>query len=140
MECMNAKLTLGVSMIRLACLCLVLAVVFGAGARADTDAAVRMLETGDYPGGRAAFEIEAPKGDFRAMYYLGVMSEEGKGGDANYSRAAAWYRRAAEQGFAPAQTRLGTMLLLGYGIDPDIRSRRGSGSIRRRPRATRKPW
>ena len=43
----------------------------------------------------------------RAQWELGNMLLEGKGTARNSAQAAEWYRRAAVQGFAPAQYNLG---------------------------------
>ena len=43
------------------------------------------------------------------QYQLGTMYEEGQGVPKYDEQAAAWYRKAAEQGHADAQFNLGTM-------------------------------
>ena len=42
----------------------------------------------------------------RALFNLGVRLEQGVDGTADFDRMTAYYRRAAEQGFGPAQLRL----------------------------------
>jgi TPR repeat protein len=43
----------------------------------------------------------------------------GNGVPQNYGEAAKWYRKAAEQGYAEAQYRLGQMLEIGQGVKED---------------------
>ena len=38
----------------------------------------------------------------------------------DYAESARWYRKAADQGFAPSQTVLGTMYALGLGVEKNI--------------------
>ncbi len=51
-----------------------------------------------------------------AQYYLGVMSDNGRGVPQDYKQAVAWYRKAAEQGHAKAQHNLGIMYKYGQGV------------------------
>ena len=48
------------------------------------------------------------------------MYNEGKGVPQDYTEAVNWYRKAAEQGFASAQYRLGNMYKDGQGVIQDI--------------------
>jgi TPR repeat protein len=53
----------------------------------------------------------AESGDAKAQYDLGSFYEQGSLGlTQNYSEAAKWYRKAAEQGHAGAQLYLGSLL------------------------------
>jgi TPR repeat protein len=45
----------------------------------------------------------AERGNAAAQSYLGYMFETGRGVPQNYTEAAMWYRRAAEQGDGLAQ-------------------------------------
>lgn len=47
------------------------------------------------------------------------MFIHGEGVSQDYAEAATWYRLAAEQGFADAQTKLGWMLSQGEGVPQD---------------------
>ena len=47
------------------------------------------------------------------------MYDSGSGVDKDYSEAAKWYRKAAEQGAPYAQTALGTMYGQGRGVSRD---------------------
>ena len=48
------------------------------------------------------------------------MYEEGQGVARDYSEAARWYRQAAEQGIAVAQTALATLYTKGSGVAQDL--------------------
>ncbi len=48
----------------------------------------------------------ADSGDLQAQYFVGQIYEKGLGQAADTSRAADWYRKAADQGHAPAKTAL----------------------------------
>ena len=47
------------------------------------------------------------------------MYDRGKGVDEDDQQAVLWYRKAAEQGHADAQYRLGSMYDQGKGVDED---------------------
>ena len=67
-----------------------------------------------------AYLPAANAGDVRAQYGLGFFYEHTLPGLRDYAQAADWYRKAADQGFAPAQVNLAAMLRLGVGVHPDI--------------------
>ena len=46
-------------------------------------------------------------GDARAQYYVAYMMDIGAGITQSHFQAANWYRRAAEQGYVPAEAYLG---------------------------------
>ena len=71
----------------------------------------------------------ADAGDAGAQYTLGWMYEGGRGVPPDFVQAAAWYRKAAEQGHVIAQCNLGTMYL--------FRGLRGGGP---RDYARAAPW
>jgi len=74
---------------------------------------------GDY---RAAYDEWLPLaklGDAEAQYNLGVMYDQGACVDRDLTKAASWYRKAAEQGFTDAQTNLGMMYYRGEGVPGD---------------------
>jgi TPR repeat protein len=48
------------------------------------------------------------------------MYDEGQGVPQDYALAVQWYRRAAEQGYAPAQVRLGKRYAEGRGSPQDF--------------------
>ena len=55
----------------------------------------------------------------RAYFHLGVMYDNGRGVPQDDAEAVAWYRKAAEQGDADAQTYLGFMYDKGRGVRQD---------------------
>jgi TPR repeat protein len=55
-----------------------------------------------------------------AQAYLGFMYETGRGVPQNYTDAAMWYRRAAEQGDSLAQYSLGLLYDRGQGVPIDV--------------------
>ena len=68
----------------------------------------------------AALRVKANAGRAFSQYNLGVMY--GVGGDGvpqDYAQAAAWYRKAAEQGSAGAQFNLGLAYQFGQGVPRD---------------------
>jgi uncharacterized protein len=71
-----------------------------ASLRGDYDAAIRLMSP------------LAAKGEAPAQSVLGSVYYLNK----NYSEAAKWYRRAADQGFAEAQNSLGEMYQAGRGV------------------------
>lgn len=63
--------------------------------------------------GRSSYETSlkvwlplAADGDAQAQTYVGQIYEKGLGRQADYAKAAEWYRKAADQNFPPAQTAL----------------------------------
>jgi hypothetical protein len=61
----------------------------------------------------------AKEGDPEAQNYVGEIYERGVGLEPDYAAAASWYRRAAEQNFAPAQINLGQLHESGLGVARD---------------------
>jgi len=57
--------------------------------------------------------------DSAANYNLGEKYYYGNGVPQDYTKAAKWYRKAAEQGYAPAQSNLGVMYEHGKGVPKD---------------------
>ena len=77
------------------------------------------IDRGDYPtGARLLLEAEGT-GVPVVQYNLGVLYEQGLGVDPNLQSAIAYYRRAAENGFVPAQLRYAQFLLYGEEIPAD---------------------
>jgi hypothetical protein len=62
-----------------------------------------------------ALESAAAKGSLPAQYALGAAAEA----EGNFVLAAAWYRRAAELGYAGAEFKYAEMLENGKGVFPD---------------------
>jgi cell division protein FtsL len=61
----------------------------------------------------------ATAGDPQAQTYVGEIYERGLGVPPDYAMAAEWYRRAAEQDYAPAQINLGQLYEQGRGVPRD---------------------
>jgi len=64
-------------------------------------------------------KAKAEKGDAVAQFLLGWRYNNGEGIATNYTEAAKWYRKAANQNFAPAQSDLGVCYLDGRGVAQD---------------------
>jgi hypothetical protein len=54
-----------------------------------------------------------------AQFMLGDLYDKGQGVPQNYTQAARWYSRAAEQGNAEAQYILGDSYCVGHGVPQD---------------------
>lgn len=54
-----------------------------------------------------------------AQYSLGIMHDKGQGVPQDDAAAARWYCKAAEQGYAAAQSNLGVMYDNGQGVSQD---------------------
>lgn len=83
---------------------------------ADFDSAYKSFKNGNYAKAFQEFSILAEQGNSSAMFYLGVMYEEGLGIFRNYHQALKWYTLAAEKGDTRAQNNLGVMHEKGLGI------------------------
>ena len=84
-------------------------------------------ERGDYAAAERSWRPLAEAGDKTAtiglanLYWTGRAATPGDSGrEAAYREAAKWYRKAAEQGVADAQLRLGDMYRNGLGIAIDL--------------------
>src|SRR5438874_7418081 len=63
----------------------------------------------------------AEKGHVRAMYDLGILSQDGRGGLAkNDAEAARWVRKAADQSEPAAMNSLGWYYENGRGVEKDL--------------------
>jgi hypothetical protein len=71
---------------------------------------------GDYA--TAVTEYKASD-DPRAMYKVAAMYEKGEGSAQDWTQAVAWYRKAADQGFAPALYKMGMLYATGNGVSQD---------------------
>ncbi len=85
--------------------------------------AIATFERGDYKDALAKLRPLAEiHGILEAGYYLGLMYDSGKGVPGDDAEAVKWYRRAAEQGYDPAQNALGVMYTAGRGVARDDRT------------------
>jgi uncharacterized protein len=64
--------------------------------------------------------LPAQQGDAKAQVFVGYLYETGQGVAQDYTKAAEWYRRAAEKGNATAQLQLGNMYLYGRGVSQNF--------------------
>lgn len=76
-------------------------------ARGDRDAALRV------------WLPRAQQGDKAAQNYVGEIYEKGLNSKPDYARAAEWYRRAADHGYARAQANLALLYEKGLGVARD---------------------
>ena len=67
----------------------------------------------------SALEQKAASGDAAAQCGLGLIYKEGQGVQPDDTRAAFWFRKAAEQGDAKAQSLLGGFYYMGQGVPQD---------------------
>ena len=86
----------------------------------------------NYRAGVASLHSAGRAGRPAAQTYLGFMFETGRGVPQNYTEAAMWYRRAAEQGDSLAQYSLGLLYDRGRACRA-ISSKPANGSISRPP-------
>ncbi len=67
-----------------------------------------------------ALRAQAEQGDAVSQWRLGTLYEMAVAGAVqDFPEAAQWYRRAADQGYVPAQINLAGMYLDGRGVDQD---------------------
>ena len=81
------------------------------------DLGIAAYERGHYQAALYDFETKAVKGDMVAQFCLGFMYNHGKGVAVTYKKAMEWYKRAATQGYAPAQNNLGVIYVRTYELD-----------------------
>jgi len=67
-----------------------------------------------------AYLPAAQAGDRQAQYSLGFFYEHTLPNLRDFPQAADWYRKSADQGYAPAQVNLAAMLRFGVGVHADI--------------------
>ena len=60
-------------------------------------------------------------GDAKALFEIGSRYAEGRGVKADMAKAAEWYEKSAELGFAPAQYRIGNLYEKGIGVARDVK-------------------
>ena len=80
------------------------------GWAADFDAGLEAYHEGDYEAALQAFKPLAERGDAIAQYRLGLMYKNGEGVPQDDVEAVRWFRKAAEQGHAGAQSYLITII------------------------------
>jgi localization factor PodJL len=70
--------------------------------------------------GPVSLRNAAANGDPQAAFIIAGRYYEGTGVAQDYATAANWYQKAADQGLAPAQYRLGTLFERGKGVPRDL--------------------
>ena len=65
-------------------------------------------------------QLLAKEGDVIGHYGLGVFYSYGRGVPQDHAEAVKWFRKAADQGFAPAQYSLGSHYARGDGVVKDV--------------------
>lgn len=88
-------------------------------ARADLTEALRAYQRGEFEAAAAELIPLAEEGDPQAQYLVGRMRFYGQVLLQDAAAAARWYRRAAEQGFSPAQLAFAIALDGGWGVPRD---------------------
>lgn len=80
------------------------------------NAAYQALENHEYNIAYDLFYSLAGQDNARAQYEIGALYHRGAGVEPDVARAARWYTRAAELGYAEAQYRVGNMYMMGEGV------------------------
>ncbi len=88
-------------------------------AGADEPEALRSYQRGEFEAAAAELMPLAEEGDPRAQFLIGRMRFYGQALVQDAAAAAQWYRRSAEQGYAPAQLAYAIALDGGWGIPRD---------------------
>lgn len=91
------------------------------GAQAGLQEARNAYKNQDFAAALQELKPLVESGDPVAMFYLGLMYDNGEGVVQNYQQAIAWYRKAADKGFAPAQSNLGVVYETGGGVERDYK-------------------
>ena len=78
----------------------------------------------DYARAMAAYTVAGEGGDASSQYMVGFMYYHGRGVDAGYKQALAWFEKAAAQDVPVAILHLGTMYFAGLGVTPSCRRAR----------------
>lgn len=86
---------------------------------ADFEQGLKAFRLGDFQQALKQWQPLARAGDANAQHALGAMHEYGRGLERSDSRAALWYRKAAEQSMPEAQYRLGVLHENGWGVSLD---------------------
>src|SRR5271169_1268679 len=87
--------------------------VAGASNAGPYEDAVAAYGRGDYATAVRLWRPLAERGDPEAQLMLGSMLHDGLGVPQDFAEALGWFRRAADQGNASAQSRIGRMYQLG---------------------------
>jgi hypothetical protein len=88
-------------------------------ALADFQAGLDAFQKGDYTTAAKEWRPLADDGDPGSQFNLGLLYLDGHGVPQSSAEAVSWFRRAAEQDYAPAQHNLGAMYGTGQGVKRD---------------------
>ena len=88
--------------------------------QAETLWSDRLIAPSDTPEAVARDSLAAQAGDPVALYAMGYRFNVGVGRAVDRARAASFYRRSAEAGFAPAALSLGVLYARGLGVPQDF--------------------
>ena len=80
------------------------------------DAAYLALQEQEFDVAYDLFYSLAAQDNALAQYEIGALYHRGAGVEPDVARAARWYARAAELGYAEAQYRIGNMYMMGEGV------------------------
>lgn len=76
-------------------------------------ATVPYEEARDFKSAKKWFEKASAKGDRKAYYFLGNLYKDGKGVKRDYNKSLEYIQKAANKGYAEAQTDIGSMYYFG---------------------------
>ena len=111
-------------MTRFAAILLSILLATGAAAfadqRDDFNAAMGLVEAGEYETAAGRLQSLAEQGHAGAQFNLGFLYEAGRGVDQDFFAAFNWYRLAAAQQFPDAEFKIGVMYYLGRGVEKDV--------------------
>lgn len=102
-------------------LALILALFAAPATAGELAAGLALFEAGDFERAHAELLPLARDGDARAQYIVGIMYLNQYVAPSRAGLAAEWIGKAAEQGYAAAQTELGRMYRTGDGVAQDYR-------------------
>lgn len=85
----------------------------------QVNAAGELYNRNDLAGALVALAPLAEAGSAQAQFWLGEMNDFGDGVPQNWTVAAAWYRKAGDQGHAGAQAALSRLYHEGHGVHQD---------------------
>jgi TPR repeat protein len=88
-------------------------------ALADFHAGLEAFQKGDFTTAAKEWRPIANEGDPISQFNLGLLYVDGHGVPQDLAEAVNWFRRAAEQDYAPAQHNLGAMYGSGQGVKRD---------------------
>jgi TPR repeat protein len=89
----------------------------GTGARAGLPEAKTAYANKDYKTMLEELKPLVDNGDPEAMFYVGLLYDNGEGVAQSYQRAMDWYTKAAKLGYAPAQNNLGWIYQKGTNVE-----------------------